>query len=106
MFGLVSAGSQTGSQTVAASHGWSQYERADLSCATDGSYRRQERKSRRALRCRQAIHYEQAMVQVRTMRQRSAWPTRYRITLQPVTGDPRDFLRQLAGQQQGSPVGT
>lgn len=27
----------------------------------------------------------------RTMRRQSAWPTRYRITIQPVTGDPRDF---------------
>ena len=39
----------------------------------------------------QAIHDEPAVVQYRTMRPQSAWPTRYRITVQPVTGDPNDF---------------
>jgi hypothetical protein len=31
------------------------------------------------------------VVQDRIMRRQSAWPTRYRITIQPVTGDSREF---------------
>jgi len=34
---------------------------------------------------------EQAVVQYRTVRPESPWPTRYRMTVQPVTGDRRDF---------------
>src|ERR1700722_18045781 len=47
--------------------------------------------ARRLLRWRQAIHNEQAVVQDQTMRRQSTWPVRYRVTVQPVTGNPRDF---------------